>query len=377
MPVTDIVYKEKCTGCYACFSSCPKEAIRMQSADDGFKYPVVDRDKCIECNLCNKVCPVLAQSFPQQSEYERNVYAGWSNDIDNRLHSTSGGAFFEIARKWIEDAGCVAAARYDDSNLVVHDYASSLAELEHFRQSKYVQSDIGDVYKKIKYDLINGRKVLFCGTPCQVVALKSCLMKDYDNLMTIDFICRGVNSPKAYSAWLNEIGKKEKSKIIKVWFKNKTYGWKNSPWCTKIEFANGKEKLFYQKDNLYMRGYLIDNLYMRHCCGECMFKQPQCYADITLGDFWGADKSIDDDNGTSVIFVNSEKGAKAIKRMSESMHLEIINSGVVESGNICLNNSPELNPRSKSFLRTLDKYSFSTTYLLYRIHNKAVRLINR
>jgi len=346
----------------------------MRVENDGFSYPFIDSGKCVDCGICTKICPVYVKNPNKNEGYESIVYAGWSNDAENRFYSTSGGAFFEIAKRFIEDGGCVVAAEYNDKNLVVHGFANTIAELKEFRQSKYIQSDVGSIYKRIQSLLNSEIKVLFCGTPCQTSAVQTFLKKTYDNLLTVNFICRGVNSPKAYSAWLYEIEKKEKSKVVKVWFKNKTYGWKNSPWCTKIVFSNGKEKLFYQKDNLFMRGYLVDNLYMRKCCGNCRFKNPQSYADITLGDFWGANSAIDDDKGTSVIFANTKKGYTMVSSIKPTMELMVINSGEVDAGNVCLHNSAVLNTASDIFLKDLDSYGFSKAYIKYKVRKKISKL---
>lgn len=149
------------------------------------------------------------------------TYAVWTKDSDVRFKSTSGGAFTEFAKKIIDNDGYVVGAQYDKDNLVEHVMVSDYDGIERIRQSKYIQSRIGNVYCEIKDKLNQDKLVGFCGSPCQVAGLYAYLGKDYDNLITMDFICRGMNSPKAYKAWLNEIEKKEKSKATRVWFKYK------------------------------------------------------------------------------------------------------------------------------------------------------------
>ena len=150
-----------------------------------------------------------------------DTYAVWSKNSDTRFYSTSGGAFTEFARAIIADGGCVAGAKYNNENLVEHDLIDNFEDIEKLRQSKYMSSSMGNIYKRVKAELVSGRLVGFCGSPCQVAGLYSFLGKEYDNLFTMDFICRGMNSPKAFKAWLNEIEHREGSKVIKVWFKYK------------------------------------------------------------------------------------------------------------------------------------------------------------
>lgn len=238
------------------------------------------------------------------------TYAVWSKDQDIRYCSTSGGAFTEFAKAIIADGGLVAGARYNDENLVEHDLIDSYEGIEKLRQSKYMSSSMGDIYKRVKTELDSGRLVGFCGSPCQVAGLYSFLGKEYENLFTMDFICRGMNSPKAFKAWLSEIEQREGCKVTKVWFKYKEGGWKTSPRRTRLDFENGSYKIYKGEKNLYMHGYLTSNLYIRPCCGDCRFKGVPRKSDVTFADFWGIDKELDDDKGTSMLLVNSEKGKK-------------------------------------------------------------------
>ena len=165
-----------------------------------------------------------------------DTYAVWSKNKDIRFNSTSGGAFSEFAKVILADGGVVAGARYNDDNLVEHAIVDDYAGVEELRQSKYLSSSVGDVYIHVKKALAEGRLVAFCGAPCQVAGLYSFLGKEYDNLFTMDFICRGMNSPKAFKSWLNEVEKQENSKATKVWFKYKDGGWKTSPKRARVDF---------------------------------------------------------------------------------------------------------------------------------------------
>lgn len=349
--------KSDCTGCGACSNICPKNAISMMENENGFKYPVINEKKCINCELCKKTCPIINQKI--QYKYNKKVFACWSKNEENRYISTSGGLFTEIAKKIIEKGGYVVGAAYNKDNMVVHKISHNINELEELRQSKYVQSDTNNIYTETKKLLNLGNLVAFAGSPCQIAALKKILLKEYTNLLTIEFICRGMNSPKAYRSWLSEIELLENKKIKKVWFKYKNNGWKTSPKRTRIDFADGSYKIYEGKDNKYMCGYLGPNLYIRPSCGNCKFNGDNRQADITLADFWGIDKELDDDKGTSLVIVNSENGEKYFNDISDSICCFERDIKEIYEGNVCFNTSVIINPKSCNFLKELNSNNFT------------------
>lgn len=354
--------KEKCTGCGACVNICPVNAIEMVEDEFGFSYPCISNE-CIECQRCKKVCESRTDII-HNSSYKK-VYSAWSKDEKIRFDSTSGGIFTEIARCIIEEGGCVVGAGYVDDNFVKHIIIESNEELYKIRQSKYVQSKIGHIYRDILMQLDRERKVLFCGSPCQVSGLKAFLQKEYSNLYTVDFICRGVNSPKAYREWLREIANKNDDEIKKVWFKYKEYGWKQSPLCTRIDLLS-KDSIILDKDNnLYMRGYLEQNLFVRPSCGECDFKGLKHKADIVLADFWKVDKGQDDDKGTSMIIINSMKGKIIFEKFRNNINYMKRDLEEMLIGNPSYSNSVRINPHSNQFLKSLDNHNFSDAILPY------------
>ena len=196
----DIKEKNNCCGCSACVQICPKQCISMAADNEGFLYPQVNSAICIDCGLCEKVCPVINQSAPREPLV---VYAAKNNNEDIRLKSSSGGIFTLLAEKVIEEGGVVFGAKFDADWNVVHDYTETIEGLAAFRGSKYVQSIIGDNFKTAKQFLNNGRKVLFSGTPCQIAGLKKYLRKEYDNLLTVDVVCHGVPSPMVWRDYLD------------------------------------------------------------------------------------------------------------------------------------------------------------------------------
>lgn len=355
--------KEKCTGCSACVNICAENAIQMKIDKSGFMYPVF-QDQCIECGKCEEICKNRLQ-IQKYNDITPRVYAAWSRDKSNRFYSTSGGIFSEIAQSILERKGVVVGAGYNKDKMVEHIMIRHKSEVDLLRQSKYVQSEIGNIYRNIQEKLDEKKWVMFCGTPCQVSGLKSYLDKYYDYLITVDFICRGVNSPKAYKAWLNEIENEQKSKVKKVWFKYKDVGWKESPRCTRVDFENGKYEVYREENNTYMTGYLGPNLYIRPSCGVCDFKGDRRQSDITLADFWGIESKLDDNEGTSMLLVNSKKGMDLFETIKQNIFYFERNLKEVLKGNVCFENSVNISKQSENFLEDLDIYRFSKALKKY------------
>lgn len=347
--------KESCTGCGACSNICPKNAIELIQDSTGFRYPAIS-SSCIDCNLCENVCD---RRVGNATSRKPSVYAAWSKDDEVRFSSTSGGAFTELANYIISHDGVVYGAAFDPDNVIRHIGATSNRELIELKRSKYAQSDIGLVFREIRNQLLEHRKVLFCGTPCQAAGLKAFLGRDYENLYIFDFICRGVNSPKAFRAWLDELEHKKGSRVTKVWFKYKSGGWRKSPRCTRVDYDNEEIDIFDQEANSYMVGYLGPNLYIRPSCGKCEFKGTSRCSDITLADFWGLPTALDDDKGTSLVMVNSEKGRFLFEKARDRLIAYDKPFEEVTKGNVCFGASVSINRRSAQFFEDLDRMSFS------------------
>lgn len=348
--------RAECTGCGACESACPVNALSVRLDKSGFSFPLINND-CIGCNACERVCKRRNAVHLARTETPE-VYAAWSKDEEIRFKSTSGGAFTALGEAVLIRGGVVFGARYDESCNVVCAEAQDAEGLSALRQSKYVQSDMRTIFRRVRELLKEGRCVAFCGAPCQVAGLYAYLDGDKDNLVTFDFVCRGVNSPKAYRAWLDELELSQGAKAVRVWFKYKEGGWKTSPLRTRIDFSDGTHVIQDQSDNYYMRGYLGPNLYMRPSCSACEFKGLPRMGDVTLADFWGVDVDLDDDKGTSMVLVNSDKGAEVLTAGSTSLELKLRNLEEVYDGNACMDASVERAPNAERFLLKLDSMSF-------------------
>lgn len=355
----EIKDKRNCTGCFACYSICPKKAIEMKEDKEGFKYPVINRSKCVDCGLCSKVCPVLNKKQIDKREKKPTVYAAWSKKEDVRLDSTSGGIFSELANYFYGNNGYVCGAIYNKHNLVEHIISSNAEDINEIRSSKYLQSDINDIYKKIKEKLEQKKLVLICGSPCQISGLYNFLGKNYDNLYTCDFICRGMNSPKIFKKYIEDLEDKYMSKVKKIKFKNKIHGWHN--FSTRIDFENGKKYIGGRYVDAYMLGYLKYNAFMRPSCYECKFKGLPKNSDITLADFWGIEKinlKLDNNKGTSMVLINSEKGKELFDKIKNNIEFEQIKSEDVFEQNVCNSYSPKLTETRKKVFENIDNMTF-------------------
>ena len=301
--------KQDCCGCTACVERCPKQCITMQEDEEGFLYPHIEESICIDCGLCEKVCPVINQAGPRKP---LKVYAAKNPDEKIRMQSSSGGVFTMLAEKIINDGGAVFGAKFNKNWEVVHDYTETIDGLAAFRGSKYVQSNIGNCYIKAEQFLKDGRKILFSGTPCQIAGLNLFLKKEYNHLLTIDVVCHGVPSPIVWRDYIKSISKS--NPVLSVTFRDKSTGWKN--YSTKYVMINTEVK-HYSIDDNHMQGFLL-NLYLRPACYACPSKCGKSMSDITIGDFWGIQNhypDFDDDKGTGLVLLNTEKSIQLYKTL--------------------------------------------------------------
>ena len=306
-----ITNKIDCCGCNACGDICAHLAISFKADEEGFLYPVVDEEKCVDCKLCEKVCPIINIDSLKKNDFDKPIcYAAQNKNLESLFNSTSGSAFAALAERMYKDGGYVGGAIFNEDYSVTQFISSDKADLAKLRNSKYVQSDSQGFYKQVRDLLKSGEKVLVCGLPCQMAALRSFLMKDYENLIIVDLICLGINSPKILRAYLDYMEEKHNSKIVYYKAKNKELGWRQL--TTKIVFENGDVEYDKRDTNYFTQGFISTHAFSRPSCYECKFKGFPRIADITLGDLWGAEKIVgseyDHDLGTSVVMLNSEKG---------------------------------------------------------------------
>ena len=377
---------ENCSGCHACFSSCPKEAISMLANNEGFLLPVIDKKKCVDCGVCEKVCPALnpikGESVGNLAE-NTTAYAAINLNEKIRMESSSGGVFTALSEYVISQEGIVFGAKFDRDFLVVHSYTNNIEDLEEFRGSKYVQSKIGTSYKDCKTFLEQGRKVLFSGTPCQIQGLKKYLRKEYSNLLTVDFICHGVPSPFLWQKYIDYRLLKahaRRGEISKTAFRRKINGWKQ--YSLLFTFANNSEYCASLYKDPYLQIFLKD-IALRKSCYECASRGLERPSDITLADFWGIQNVIprmDDDKGTSLVLLHSSQGRELWSIIEKGLSVKQVSLDCVVKNNRSVVFSPIMPKRRSVFYKDLSNKKFSSVVRKYgvtHIRTRGVRLAKR
>ncbi|HJD47123.1 MAG TPA: Coenzyme F420 hydrogenase/dehydrogenase, beta subunit C-terminal domain [Candidatus Mediterraneibacter norfolkensis] len=304
-----------CTGCGACVNSCPVNAISMRTDPEGFLSPEVDEEKCIECKNCIAVCPVL--TYENHNSEEPEILAVRAADKVRAL-SSSGGVFTVLAEEILSEGGAVCGAAFDKDMILRHVLVEEKEGLKRLRGSKYLQSDSGDVYLRIRELLTEGRKVLFSGTPCQNAALRNILGEDPDDLLQIDILCHGVPSQTAFSEYLKEVANGKTVRDVK--FRSKEFGWQFGRIL--IEFDDNIEYIGNIKSDAFIAGF-HRNLILRKACAECKYSAYPREGDISIGDFWGIsqiDASQNDGKGTSIVFLNNEKGKRFFRKTEKRFY---------------------------------------------------------
>ncbi len=400
----------KCTGCEACVSVCPKGCISMQMDYNGFMYPSINYETCINCGSCDRICPSINRN---ECNTPLETFVGYNQNEQLRKQSSSGGIFALLAERTIAAKGVVFGAKLEKDLLsVTTDYCENTNDLMPFLESKYVQSRINQSYEKAKRFLNDGREVLFTGTPCQISALKRFLGKDFSNLTTVDVVCHGVPSPgiweKYVRSWKNALShslttslSRQQQEILqdctleKVSFRSKDQGWKNYGLAHFVSKNNSTQKIVLldqRYDNPFMKSFLYD-LTLRDSCYDCPVKSFRSQSDITLGDAWCIGKyhpEWDDDGGTSVIFANTEKGKKAIKSLT-SIKITAIDKNLIYRHNPAIHTSPKRPSRKrnkffneikkgKPILYAIDKCLPPPTYLdkiIWSINNRLKHISKR
>ena len=328
-----IVERKLCTGCTACANICPKKAIKMGIDEEGFKYPVIDQNKCVNCGLCQKTCPVLGKS---NNTSINDCYVSYAKDEKLRKNASSGGVFPLIANYVLKNNGIVIGAAFDNNKLK-HIAIKEKKFLNQLQGSKYLQSDLDNIFKYIKEN-VNDKKILFVGVPCQVAGLKAFLKREYENLICIDLVCHGVPSPKLFEKYCEELEKLNNDKLINYNFRDKSTGW--DTYSVKATFKNSSF-IELSRNNNYSKLFLSD-IALRESCYQCNFKIGNKYSDITLGDFWGVQNYYPDmynKSGVSAVILNTNKGLEIYNSIKEDMVYQKCQLEEIIAGNASLKKS--------------------------------------
>lgn len=307
--------KNECSGCTACMNVCPKNAIKMLEDEEGFKYPHIEKEKCINCGACYRICPNIKKD---ETNTIKEAYGVKHKDEKERETSRSGGVFIALSDYILKLGGVVYGAKLKDDFTVAHDRAINKEQRDKFKGSKYIQSDMQDIIKKVKEDLKDGKKVLFSGTPCQVAGVKSAVLDKYqENLYTCDLICHGVPSKKIFQDFLKYIESISEKKIKEFNFRDKRFGW-DTHFETAI-FEDGTEMTTEWFKNLFYRHNIL-----RPSCHKCNYANIHRPADITIADFWGVDKVAPDfldKKGVSLAIINNQKGKEWFEEVKNDLQI--------------------------------------------------------
>lgn len=318
---------DKCTGCTVCKSVCPVNAISMIEDKNGFYYPHIDREKCIDCGKCAKTCHALKVGV--NARENSDFYFGHINDKKIRATSSSGGIFSALSKIILENGGVVFGAYFDHENKTIKHGCSDQIEFERFKRSKYVESQLGDTIEKIEISLKENKQVLFCGTPCQCRGLRE-KFKSQENLILIDFFCHGVPSGKVFRDYLIDIERKQKKKIADYMFRTKDFGWSN--YGIDVVFENNKHHKTVGRNDWYFRATMLDNKFLRPSCYACD-RNVYHGSDITIGDFWGVNKynkALNDQKGISIIGINTKKGKDLLDIIAKDCNINNVSKEYID-----------------------------------------------
>lgn len=355
-----ITHQQDCCGCTACAQVCKKGAIKMERDEKGFRYPITDIALCNDCGLCEQTCPILHHA--KESREPLHTYAVKHKNEQIRLGSSSGGVFTVLAQDTVRRGGVVYGAVFDKEWKVIHQRIDSMENLEKLRGSKYVQSDLGNIFSQVKKDLIQQLPVLFSGTPCQVAGLLSYLRKPYETLTTVDFVCHGVPNPRIWEEYLAE---EAGSEVNAVSFRNKSHGWeknffyiayrKNEQVVTRCTFA---------WEHTFMKLFLYDFI-SRPSCHCCRFRNGKSGADYTLGDYWAGSRFYPhffDDKGVSLLLTYKKELPKAVQAETDYIETSFDHA---RYGNPALSVDWPRNPYSDLFYLCHDRLGMRISGSLY------------
>lgn len=358
-----------CCGCTACANICPFNAITMVKDKMGFSYPIVNVDKCTDCGLCNKTCQFVHDYKTYSGSFEKKVYGVRYRKEEQLLRSQSGAASFAIVEAFIKIGGVVYGVGYkDDSFYVCHKRVESLKDAEQFVGSKYVQSDLNNCFLEIKDDLINGKKVLFIGTGCQVAGLKSYIpVKLHESLYTVDIVCHATPSPAIWKDNIEYLERKNGARIVEVNFRDKKYGWRS--FYETYKLSNGKEIRSESYTFLF-----FEHLSMRKSCSKCPFTNVERVGDLSISDFWGWHKfheEWNDNKGVSMIMINTDKGLDIFERIKNKILYIESNMQQVLELQPQLSYPSKLNKKYVLFQKDYERYGYC--YVLKKYGNESLK----
>lgn len=373
----ELCNKDVCTGCFACYSTCPKQAITMQTDEEGFLQPHIDIKRCIECGNCMATCPII-KPMAINSKRPLALYAICNKINSERQISASGGFFSVIAKYFMQKLhGYVCGVVFDEQFNVVHYISNNTADISKFSGSKYVQSNIRNCFIEIKKLLKQNLQVVFSGTPCQVAGLLRYLKRSYDNLTTVEVVCHGVPSPLFWKEYLKNEEFMHGKQIVNVNFKNKKFG-----------YASSSMQIRYNDGTTTNRGHEIDymlraftkNMINRNSCFNCHFKgMEHHYADFIVLDGWHIgkwNKNMNDDKGVTLVYLRTSKSEKIFNELKDDMKVQPVEIDDIyaQKDAIMLYNSAQRHSNRDLILRCLHEEGFDVMIKKYMPMTWKIRL---
>ncbi len=383
----NIVNKIDCCGCCACVNSCPQNCIEMRVDNEGFVYPFINSNECINCNICERVCPILNNSEELKKTPPKG-YIVQNKDDAVLMESTSGGAFTAIAKWIIKRNGVVFGVElqqdlYARPSAAHHVWIEKEDDLCRFRNSKYLQSFVGDnTLKQVRLFLEQGRYVCFSGTPCQIEGVKRYLdvqKTTQTKLVLVDVVCRAVPSPEIFRKYIEYQEKKYGEKIENVRFRDKFYGYKYSTMNVISDRNNGNYHLGVESDP-WLRAF-FSNICDRPSCHDCKFRKLHRVSDFTLWDCFHVgrfSKELDNDKGATRVLVHSDKAQRILDDLSNELKVLSVETERIIEGAKELSESVLPNPRRNVFFadaESLDGYSLFVKYFPLSFKTKIKRMI--
>lgn len=356
-----------CCGCKACANACTRNAISFHTNDYGFEYPIINGEKCIGCNKCVKTC-----DFQKKGDFGHTPIKGYAarhKDSSVYRNSTSGGTFTALSEWVIDRGGFVYGCVFNEDMVPVHKAVDRLEDLKPMRGSKYVQSDIGFVYRDVKQKLKENKYVLFVGTPCQVAGLSSYLGNtDSSKLLLVDLVCHGVPSRETFKKYVSYLENKYRRKVTSFQFRGKLYGWLRP--VIIVTFEKGKNKWWFSTEDVYYNHFNKSNL-QRSSCFNCKYSCGTRCGDITIGDFWGFQKAnlqMSFREGVSCCLLNTPKSIEVFQSLN--LNTEEVNPDIIVQGNVHLRRTSPIGKNRETVLETIRKEGFKVLAKEYRKANK-------
>lgn len=384
----EICSTSDCTACSACMNICPKDAISMEEDGcAGYVYPKVNADRCIDCELCKRICPTLN---PPNLRTPLTAYAARSKDDAQYMASASGGAAYAFASVILAKGGVVYGCEMKSWCTIVHQRYETLDSAGRMRGSKYVQSSLGFSMRNVQKDLEQGRQVLFTGTPCQVAGLRRYLRKEYDNLYSIDLVCHGVPSQKLLRDNVESMCHcygQTPTDSLKVWFREKSrHTSANANWLRYGVFLSEHAIPVCEQElpkNDYISAFM-SGLIFRDSCYKCPYAQEKRCGDVTVADYWGlkSDCKVPHPAGISLLLPTTEKGMQLISETKDRLCIEERTVGEAVNGNgqlLAPSRMPLNRPDFFNDYKTIGQLAYKKHLKAYRksiIHKKIRRLLS-